>query len=140
MIDSNKIDRVQSKIKKLIAQVEKEENVEIKFGTCRYNAAEYGTRMTVRSSDTNNKAVVKADEATCKRLGLPANVIGMSFTTGRSRMKIVEIKTRNRKYPVICENVKTNKRYKYSVSHINGFLGKSPVRRSKIKDVLNDYS
>ena len=41
MIDANKINRVQSKIAASLAQIEKDENIKISFGSCSYNAAYY---------------------------------------------------------------------------------------------------
>ena len=47
MIDESKIKSVQDKIKAAIAQIEKDEQVKIEFGSCRYNSAYYNTTMKV---------------------------------------------------------------------------------------------
>ena len=139
MITPDKIQKIQNKIRKALSEIGSEENVKITFGTSRYDASFYTNTMRVTSTE-ESKEVVKAQESTCIRLGLPANVIGMLFSHNHGQYKVVDIKTRNRKYPVIVENLKTNKRYKYPVTTINRLLGeKGPKRRSKLRDILDDY-
>ena len=41
MITPAKINSVQAKIKATIAQIAREENVDISFGSCRYDSAKY---------------------------------------------------------------------------------------------------
>lgn len=55
MIDENKINRVQSKIAAALAQIEKDENIKISFGSCSYNAAYYKSGMTVTSLENSEK-------------------------------------------------------------------------------------
>ena len=49
MINESKINQVQNKIKAAIAQIEREENVKIYFGSVSYTKAFYGTKMTVKT-------------------------------------------------------------------------------------------
>ena len=47
MITREKILQIQNKIKEAIAQIEKDENVKIDFGTLSFNPQKYSTSMTV---------------------------------------------------------------------------------------------
>ena len=61
-------------------------------------------------------------EAMCKKVGFTQNVIGMSFTQNGSLYRIVNIKTRNRKYPVIASS-RLGGLYKFSAETVKRNLG-----------------
>lgn len=136
MITSSKIDRIQRKIKLAIAQIEKEENVKITFGTSRYNATQYGTRMTVKTLDTENPVVENTYKSACATLGLTQNVIGMQFAISTGLCTVNAIKLSNRKYPIIasCTN---GKNYKFSVSQLKTYIGGDKIiNRNKNLELL----
>lgn len=115
MITPEKINSVQAKIKAAIAQIEREENVKISFGSCRYDSSKYSSTMSVKTNEVNDK-VNLANERTCKMLGLDTNVIGKVVKIGAKTFVVTDIKTRNRTYPIIakCEG----KSYKLSVDQV----------------------
>jgi len=120
MIDSNKINTVQRKIKEAIAQIEKDEEVKISFGTSRYTKADYKTTMTVKTTATDEKtvkAVDSVDELMSKRYGFSENIVGKSFTVNSGTYKVTGFKTRNRKYPIIAINA-DGKSYKFVPSQV----------------------
>lgn len=125
MIDKNKINKVQSKLKELISELEKEEGVTINFSSIRYNDAYYTTTMKV-STIEKSKKVNNILELTCKSLGFTQNIIGMRFESG-DIYEITDIRTRNRKYPIIVKNLSDNKMYKYTVSHVKKLIGGDKV-------------
>ena len=115
MITSEKINSVQAKIKAAIAQIEREENVKISFGSCRYDSSKYSSTMSVKTNEINDK-VNLANERTCKMLGLDTNVIGKLVKIGAKTFVVTDIKTRNRTYPIIAEC--EGKSYKLSVDQV----------------------
>jgi len=128
MITSDKINSVQRKIKNFLAEIEREENVKITFGTCRYDAAQYGTRMTVKTL-VKSESTETVDVSNCKRLGLPSNVIGMTFLLRGVKYQVTELKMRNRKYPIIAKNIRTNKSYKFTPTSVKSYLGTKLTRK-----------
>jgi hypothetical protein len=136
MIDSKKIATVQDKIKKAIAQIERDEKVSITFGSCRYNSAFYQTTMKVL---TTAKTEVVSDVYTtiCKRLGFTQNIIGMKFNGPSGLYEVVEIKTRNHKYPIIAKT-ESGKMFKYSVIDFKRRIGGDPIinRNANIDKLL----
>lgn len=120
MITESKIRKVQEKIKAAIAKIEKEENVTIGFSSIKYNSAYYSTTMKVQTLEKNEK-VNSIYEAICRQLGFTQNIIGMKFAGNGGEMTIIDIKTKNRKYPVIAEG-KTGT-FKYSVDHVKRLIG-----------------
>jgi hypothetical protein len=138
MITDTKINSIQDKIKKALAQIEKDENVKIEFGTISYNPAKYTTTMSVVTTEKNER-VDKIFESVCKRLGFTQNIIGMQFHGTNGVYEITDIKTKNRKYPVIATEVRTKKSYKFSVDTIKKILGGDKlINRNKNLDKLID--
>lgn len=122
MITDRKIDKIQTKIKKAIAAIAAEENVSIAFGSISFNSAYYTTSMKVTTLEKNEK-VSNVHTAICKSLGFTQNILGMTFEGKNGTMKIYDIKTRNRKYPIIAECLQDGRSYKYSKEHIKLKLG-----------------
>jgi len=120
MITESKIRKVQEKIKAAIAKIEKEESVSIGFSSIKYNSAYYSTTMKVQTLEKSEK-VFSVYESICKQLGFTQNIIGMKFAGNSGEMTIIDIKTKNRKYPVIAEG-KTGT-FKYSVDHVKRLIG-----------------
>lgn len=125
MINVDKIKIVQEKIKRALLQIEKEENITITFGSSKYDAAHYVTPMTVKTNDKNNE-VIKIDSSISKRMGFTQNIIGMSFETPTGKYTIIDIKTRNRKFPIIAK-APNGVTYKYSVERIKNLIGGDKV-------------
>ena len=115
MITSAKINSVQAKIKAAIAQIAREENVDIAFGTCRYDSAKYSTTMTVKTKVITER-VITVNDNTSKMLGFDGNVIGRVTRVNGKTFTITDIKTRNRTYPIIAEC--EGKSYKLSVAQV----------------------
>jgi hypothetical protein len=125
MITSTKISRIQDKIKSMIKEIEKEEEVKITFGTCRYSTSEYNTTMKVETNAKDEKTlntVNSANEGLSKAYGFKSNIIGKTFMSRGQKHTIVEFKTRNRKYPIISECGGTGAKYKHTTSTIQSYL------------------
>lgn len=120
MITDNRIGIIQEKIKKALAQIEKEEDVKISFGSARYNSAFYQTQMKV-STTVKTEQVKDVYTSICKRLGFTQNIIGMQFNGPSGVYEIIDIRTRSPKYPIIARV--GNKQYKYTVAQIKNLIG-----------------
>lgn len=121
MINETKIKSIQDKIKLAISKIEKEENVKIEFSSVRFNVAQYTTQMSVKTLDKTEK-VDNVFKSMCQRLGFTQNIIGMKFDGPNGIYEIIDIQTKNRKYPVIAV-APNGTRYKYSVAHIKKLIG-----------------
>ena len=122
MINEVKIRKVQDRLKAAILQIEAEENVKIDFGSISYNKAFYSSKMTVKTLE-KTEAVGDVYKAICQRLGFTQNIIGMRFNGTNGVYEIVDIKTKNRTYPIIAKQVSGIKTYKYSVDQIKRLIG-----------------
>lgn len=122
MITKIRVLSIQSKIEAALSEIEKEENVKIQFGSKSFNNKMYKTSLIVTTLEVNEK-LDKEDEFLCKRVGFTQNVIGKDFNYNGSEYTLTSIKTRNRKYPVIGENKKTGRSYKFTVESVRKALG-----------------
>jgi hypothetical protein len=124
MIDRTKVRRIQEKIQNAIAQIEKEENVSIEFGTRTFSETQYTTKMTVKSTATDTKtikAVESENELLSKSYGFNKNIIGEKFTIQGKSLEVKSFKTRNRKYPIIAETI-DGRSFKLSPAQIKGLI------------------
>ena len=138
MITREKILQVQNKIKQAIAQIEKDENVKIDFGSLSFNPQKYSTSMTVSTLEKSER-VESVLERTCRAIGCTQNVISMTFDFRGDKYEITDIKTQNRKYPVIATETRTKKGYKFSVDTVKKLLGgDTQINRNKNLDKLVD--
>lgn len=132
MITNEKINSIQRKIKQLITEVEKEEQVKITFGSCRYSDVDYKSTMTVKSiaKDTQTKKANKSqDTMLSKSYGFSGNIIGKTFVSGFKTFKITEFKTRNRKFPIIASCL--GKSYKFQVSRVKMIMDIEKAKKKK---------
>jgi GTP cyclohydrolase III len=139
MINEAKIKKIQDKIKAAILQIEAEENVKIDFGTISYNKAFYTSKMTVKTLE-KTEAVGDVYKAICRRLGFTQNIIGMRFQGTSGVYEIVDIKTKNRTYPIIAKQVSGLKTYKYSVDQIKRLIGGDKIinRNANLDKLISD--
>lgn len=138
MITRDKVLRIQEKLKAAIKQIETEENVQFDFGSINFNPQRYQTNFTVKTLEKSDK-VESIMEITCKSIGFTQNVIGMNFQFKGSKYEITDIKTKNRKYPVIAIDLSSKNSYKFSVETIKRLLGGDKIiNRNKNLDKLID--
>lgn len=139
MITESKIKSIQAKIKAAVDLIEKEENVKIEFGTISYNVAKYSVGMSVSTLDKNEK-VDTVFKTICKRLGFTQNIVGMQFSGTNGIYEITDIKTKNRKYPVIAKSISNGTSYKFSVDHIKRLIGGDKIinRNANLDKLIGD--
>jgi hypothetical protein len=141
MITKEKILNIQEKIKKALKKIEEEENVSINFESIRYTKFKYSSKMNVISKEKTKDGETldkKMNEDISKRYGFTQNIVGMVFISSDKKMKITSFKTRNRKYPIIAEDIDSGKSYKYPVEMVKRLLGGDKIinRNSNLKKIL----
>ena len=139
MINETKIKKIQDKLKLAILQIEAEENVKIDFGSISYNKAFYTSKMTVKTLEKTEE-VGDVYKAICQRLGFTQNIIGMQFHGTNGVYEIIDIKTKNRTYPIIAKQISGVKTYKYSVDQIKRLIGGDKIinRNANLDKLITD--
>jgi len=139
-MDNHKSQRIQNKIREAVKQIEIDESVKIDVGYKR-SIDISGYKSTISVTTTDADVLYDSKEEICIKLGLPANVIGLKFiykyVDHTSEFLVIDVKRRNHRYPVIVQNIKTGKNYKFTLDVIIENLGKSIQRRSVLRKLLN---
>jgi hypothetical protein len=96
----------------------------------------YSLRLTITEvKETDNLEYEKL----CRKVGFTQNVIGQSLTQNGSLYRIVNIKTKNRKYPVIASS-RLGTLYKFSVETVKMRLGGDKLinRNANLDKLISD--
>ena len=119
-----------------LADLGEQHGISINAGNATYsdNTITFKLELQIEGFDPLKDAFEKS----CEWFGLKPEDYGREFVKGVRLYKIVGLKPRNRKYPIICQDMKTGKHYKLPEADVQAALG---VKQSvTVKDFdLNDY-
>lgn len=121
-MNKQRLEEMMLRLQMAVNEIARGEGVEIKLSEPDYLFGEnntYNVSMTIADVDPVKQ---REYDAMCKKVGFTQNVIGMSFTQNGSLYRIVNIKTRNRKYPVIASS-RLGGLYKFSAETVKLRLG-----------------
>ena len=121
-MEKQRLEEMMLRLRMAVNEIARGEGVEIKLSEPDYLFGEnntYNVSMTIADVDPVKH---REYDAMCKKVGFTQNVIGMSFTQNGSLYRIVNIKTRNRKYPVIASS-RLGGLYKFSAETVKRNLG-----------------
>jgi len=82
-----------------------------------------GRRTFLVDIQKNSEVTSAHMDSLCRRLGFTANVVGMEFEADGNNYRVIDIKPRAPKYPMICLNLTTGQKYKFPVSRVKTLLG-----------------
>ena len=125
-INSTVCSNLRDEINEAIQMVANKYGIEIKAGSAKYstNTAEF--KLNVSIVDANGIAQtpeVRDFNHYCTMFGLKKEHLGQTITISGEKMKIVGLKSANRKYPIIAECIYSNKRYKLNEQTVRSALG-----------------
>ena len=128
--DKNTLSMVRSRFEKLAKEFQEETGIALKMGNIRYDSNSFTTKLqgytTVVHGDGEVVSPDKIEwDKNCEYFGFSKQDFGRTFKNLNGTYKIVGIKTRNRKYPIICEKNGKN-RYKMTVEQVKFQLGNNP--------------
>ena len=132
-----KLKKISSKIDEFLKTLEKEEGVKITLEDVKgNNGLVHRYILNIREDSDSVNSIY---ESLCKRIGFTQNVVGMKFHGKNGIYEIIDIKPRNRSYPVIAK-ASTGESYKYSVAHIKRLIGGDKIinRNANLDKLIND--
>jgi len=137
MLTKSKITWIEEFIKDQLKLVEERENIKIDFKLMNQNLSKVDFNMSITSLDFDPK-IEKLNHNLSVRYGFTQNIVGMDFNHPRlGLVEITEIKTKNRKYPIIGQSEKGY--YKFTTSQIKSYLGGDKlINRNKNLELLLD--
>jgi len=112
-MDTKKVDVIKADIKKALKAVENKHKVLVNIGRITYSSNDMKFRMTVAESDGKTDNFLAAEFLSkCRQYGLEPESLGRLVRINGSVHKIIGLKVRNRKYPIITERQDNKKQYK----------------------------
>lgn len=106
-----------SEFKDAVAELEKKHGISISIGNINYNSTKFTTKLEVVDSRPDEDGNVVTGEqaafnANCGVVGLSPHHYNAKFSHRRNDYILVGVKPRNRRYPIIAEDVISGRRYK----------------------------
>jgi uncharacterized membrane-anchored protein len=137
MLTKSKILWIEAFIQQQLKLVEERENIKIDFKLVNENLSKVDFNMSITSLDFDPK-IEKLNHNLSVRYGFTQNIVGMDFNHPKlGLVQITEIKTRNRKYPIIGQADKGY--YKFTPHQIKNYLGGDKlINRNKNLELLLD--
>lgn len=123
-INTNTLKAFRGDFAKAVAELEKKHGIKLNLGNIRYDAESFRTTMTaVNTKETKSAGITASPEALdfkqyAESFGLKATDLGRVFINRGDKYKIIGLKPRSHKYPIIAERVIGGQRYKFSVAAI----------------------
>ena len=119
-ITKDNIDMVKTRILEALLPVGEELGLSFDFGRGTYNSNNFVTQLEAM---IDNDGVAMSREATdfqqnSWKYGLRSNHLGAVFASDSSNYRIVGCKIKNRKYPIIVEDINSGNRYKFTAETV----------------------
>ena len=123
-INSYFLEKFRSEFKDAVSEIEKKHGISISLGGISYSPSSFSSKLEVIESQPDEEGNFVSGEqarfnANCKYLGLTPSHYGVEFMHGNTKFKLIGIKPRNRKYPIIAKSVKTGTIYKLTTKDLD---------------------
>ena len=112
-MDKDKAKTLRAKIAIALKSVENDLDIKINVGTITYTDSDFKVQLTGVDSVAGADNFLEAEFLSkCGLYGLKPEHLGQKVKIGGDVHRIVGLKVRNRKYPIITKNMKNCKEYK----------------------------
>ena len=108
---------IRGDLTKVLGTLSEKYNVVFDIGTFRYNENTFKVTLEATKVDpehTQEKKMVVDFKSLCHKFGLKKEDLGKTFFSIGEAYRIVGLKPKNRKYPIIAEKVDSGKSFKFS--------------------------
>ena len=125
-------------LKSFLGPFEEEHDVKITVGTGNFDSSTLNLKLEIAELSENGEALSRAAndfKTLAPSFGLLPDDLGKEFKTPQGVYKIVGLKPRSYRYPVIAES--RGKRFKFSAENVKMHLGRNKTKRSK-EEILNE--
>lgn len=125
-------------LKNHLEAFEEENDIKVTIGSGKFDSTTLTLKVELAELAESGEALTRAANEfkfMAHRYGLAPEDLGREFKDGIRTYRIVGLKPRSTRYPIIAESDK--KRYKFGAATIKAYLGKPTVNRNK-EEILND--
>lgn len=126
-ITKDNVDMIKTRILEALLPVGEEFGLSFDFGHGTFNSNNFVTQLEVMVD--NDDGVAMSREATdfqqhSWKYGLRSDHLGAVFASDNSSYRIVGCKIKNRKYPIIVEDIDSGNRYKFAAEAVKTAVDK----------------
>ena len=114
---------IRKDIEDALSVVSKKHELSFRLNGIRFTDSSFKVGLEAVKSSNGESVLSVTFKEKCYKYGLLPEHLGRVFLSGDTRYKIVGLKPRNRKYPVIAERCRDGKSYKFSALNVKGALG-----------------
>ena len=126
MLDDKNLKEIGREVQDAISMVESEFNVKFNFEGIEQRATGARFIFDMRELSVDGGSAIDPWAVTwnahATTLGFNLSDRGKTFTSNNRTFKLLGLKPRNRKYPMIAENIKTGRSYKFRASSVLRYL------------------
>lgn len=116
MLDRKKVKEFRKEISEVLEKYGKEKGVQIELGNIRFDNNSFTGKIKVILAENEEKAEQIEWNKYCNRFNLKEKDYGKIVDFMGQKYRIVQLKPKSRKYPLIVETINTKKRYKFQLN------------------------
>ena len=114
---------IRKDIEDALVSVSKKHDISFRLNGIRFTDNSFKVGIEAVKSTTGESVLAVTFKEKCYKYGLKPEHLGRVFISGDNSFKIVGLKPRNRKYPVIAEKLSNGKSFKFSAFLVKDALG-----------------
>jgi len=118
------LNSIRSEFEKELKVIGNKFGISFNVNTIRFTEKSMHCKLEGNLSDncSNESFLAIEFKEKCHKYGLKPTDLRRKFTSNDKTFRIIGLKVRNRKYPIIAENVLTGKSYKFSIHQIKDMV------------------
>ena len=117
-MDKAEVGIIRSELNTILAKYGEEKGIQFEIGSISYSSTGFTTKLNATTGESKEEADQVNWGKNCWAVGLDRNDFGKHIEYDRDVYKLVGIKPRSTKYPIVVQNVRTGKRYKFTKSMV----------------------
>lgn len=119
-MDLNKAELIQKDVETLLSVLCTKYNVRVSYDGGKYSGKSYMPKIVF--DDVENISIDMENTIKSQKLGYDFNIIGKKINYLGVICEVIDIRTKNRKYPIIIKDFNINKEYKIEIVDSSMFV------------------
>ncbi len=116
MLTKQKIKEMRTEIQNVLDEYGEKKGIQIELGHIRFDDTSFTSKIKVIMAENNEKAEKIEWDKVCDLFNLKKEDYGKIVDLTGEKYKLVKIKPKSRKYPLVVEKMENGKRYKYKLN------------------------
>jgi hypothetical protein len=114
-IDGKFLNHMRKEITEALTKVGEDNGMTLKIGNVRYDETGFHTKLTATVGDKEESERVEFEKNCMMMFDVTPDMYGQTFVNAGSTFKVVGLKPRSTKMPIVARNLGTDKLYKFKL-------------------------